>query len=151
LVSFLVVLLLIATTSKAASFKLINNGTWAKNFPGIGRPPLFTTVSVDDNFASVYERWEVETFEEGVRIRNDGTGFWLTARNGEVGGSSEFDPAASKWFIEGGGEGKFKISVPNEDLVMTTDRGQPDSLVTLFLRPADGSPAQLWSFESIRE
>ncbi|KAF8982414.1 hypothetical protein BGZ46_001307 [Entomortierella lignicola] len=152
LVSFLVVLLLIATTSKAAgTYRLINVDSWAKNFPPPGgRPPFFTDVVVDDGFASVYERWTVDRFEEGYSIRNQGTGFWLTARDREVDGASEFQSASSKWYVEPSGDGKFKISAPNEDLVITARRRQPDYPVTLFLEPADGSDAQLWRFEPLQ-
>jgi hypothetical protein len=70
LVSFLAVLLLVATTSEAAAiYRIYNGDSWAKNFPpGGGRPPFFTGVIVDDSFASVYERWTVEHFEDGYRI-----------------------------------------------------------------------------------
>lgn len=150
LVSFFVVLL-VATTSEAAGiYRIYNGNSWAKNFPaGGGRPPFFTGVIVDDIFASVYERWTVERFEEGFRIANSGTGFWLTARNKEVDGSSDFDSASSKWYIEPAGNGKFKILAPNKNLVITALRARPDYPVTLFLQPADGSDAQLWSFERI--
>src|ERR1700744_317056 len=124
LVSFLAVLLLIATTSEAAAiYRIYNGNSWAKNFPpGAGRPPFFTGVIVDDNFASVYERWTIEPFEDGFRIANSGTRFWLTARDEEVDGSSEFDAASSKWYIEPAGDGKFKIKTPNKDLVITALR-----------------------------
>jgi len=97
----------------------------------------------------VYERWTIERFEEGFRLQNFGSRFWLTARNNVVDGSSDFNPASSKWYIEPAGDGKFKILVPNKDLVVTALRAQPDYPVTLFLEPADGSEAQLWSFERI--
>ncbi|KAF8926928.1 hypothetical protein BGZ52_005044, partial [Haplosporangium bisporale] len=144
-------LLLVATTSEAAVLYRINNGdSWAKNFPpGAGRPPFLTEVIVDNGFASVYERWTVEPFEEGFRIANSGTGFWLTAHNEEVYGSSDFDPASSKWYIERAGDGKFKILRPNKDLVITALRARPDNPVTLFLQSANGSDDQLWSFERI--
>ncbi|KAF9189339.1 hypothetical protein BGZ49_003821 [Haplosporangium sp. Z 27] len=151
LVSFLVVLLLIATTSKAAAtFRISNAGSWAKNFPPSGgKPPFFTSVSVDDSFASIYERWTVEPFENGYRIQNTGTGFWLTAHDGEVDGASEFYPEFSKWYIDRSSEGYFKISGPNGRSVITARRKQPDYPVTLFLDTADGSEAQLWTFERI--
>ncbi|KAG0093634.1 hypothetical protein BGZ93_007057 [Podila epicladia] len=150
LVSFLVVLLIATTSNAAAVYRLYNGDSWAKNFPpGGGRPPFFTGVAVDDSFASVYERWAIERFEEGYRIQNTGTGFWLTARGGEVEGASDFNPESSKWYVQSAGEGKFKISAPNKDLVITTRRRQPDYPVTLFLEPARGEPEQLWSFEHI--
>ncbi|KAK5809330.1 hypothetical protein F5H01DRAFT_40611 [Linnemannia elongata] len=90
LVSFLVVLLLATTCKAAALFRISNDDSWAKNFPaGGGRPPFFTSVTVDGYFASIYERWAIEPFEEGYRIRNSGTGYFLTAHNGEAQGSSE--------------------------------------------------------------
>ncbi|KAG0062835.1 hypothetical protein BGZ90_002923 [Linnemannia elongata] len=150
LVSFLVVLLLATTCKAAAQYRISNDNSWAKNFPaGGGRPPFFTSVIVDDGFASIYERWTIEPFEEGYRIQNSGTGFFLTARSGEAQGSSEFDPKDSKWYIERAGDGKYKILVPNQDLVVTARRLKADYPITLFLEYAEGTSAQLWTFERI--
>ncbi|KAF9278060.1 hypothetical protein BGZ88_000820 [Linnemannia elongata] len=149
LVSFFVVLLL-ATTCKAAQFRISNDDSWAKNFPaGGGRPPFFTSVIVDDGFASIYERWAIERFEEGYRIQNIGTGYFLTAHNGEAQGSSEFDPETSKWYIQSAGDGKFKILVPGQDLVVTAHRPKAEYPISLFLQSAEGSSAQLWTLERI--
>ncbi|KAF9557453.1 hypothetical protein EC968_007627 [Mortierella alpina] len=150
LVSFFVVLLIATACEAARQFKLVNRQGWAKNFPSSGtRPPFITGVIVDYNFASVYERWTVETYEEGYKIRNVGTGFWLTARDGDVNGSSEFNEASSKWYIERAGSGEFTISAPNEDLLVTAVRTQPDYPLSLALRPADGSEEQLWRLEPV--
>ncbi|KAF9273985.1 hypothetical protein BGZ68_001011 [Mortierella alpina] len=149
LVSFLLVLLVATAAEAAGIFKLVNgNGGWAKNFPpGAGRPPFFTLVDVDNGFASIYERWNIERFEDGYQIRNEGTGFWLTAHGKEVGGSSELDEGQSTWYIQPAGNGKYKILVRNEDLVVTARQTQPGYPVTLILKPSDGSESQLWSFE----
>ncbi|KAH7054947.1 hypothetical protein BKA57DRAFT_239080 [Linnemannia elongata] len=148
LVSFLVVLLL-ATTCKAAQFRISNDDSWAKTFPVDGRPPFFTSVIVDGYFASIYERWEIQPFEEGFRIRNIGTGYFLTTHNGEAQGSSEFDPETSKWYIESAGNGKYKILVPNQDLVVTAHRPKAEYPISLFLQSAEGSSAQLWTLERL--
>ncbi|OAQ25908.1 hypothetical protein K457DRAFT_140856 [Linnemannia elongata AG-77] len=150
LVSFLVVLLLATTCKAAAQYRISNDNSWAKHFPpGGGQPPFFSSVLVDDNFASIYERWTIERFEDGFRFQNSGTGFFLTARSGEAQGSSEFDPETSKWYIEGAGDGKFKILAPGQDLVVTARRLKAEYPITLFLQPAEGSSAQLWSFERL--
>jgi hypothetical protein len=104
---------------------------------------------IDDGFASVYERWEIEPFEEGFRIRNVGTGFWLTARDGEVFGSSEFDQSDSKWYIERAGDGVFTIKVPNQDTVMTALRKKAGYPISIFLEPADGGDTQKWRLERL--
>jgi hypothetical protein len=80
-------------------FKLINfeRGGWAKNFPArAGRPPFVTETTVHNNFASVYEHWTVEQNEEGYTIINQGSGYYLTAYEGEAVGSSQFEKADSK-------------------------------------------------------
>ncbi|KAG0051160.1 hypothetical protein BGZ89_003636, partial [Linnemannia elongata] len=134
----------------AAQFRIYNDDSWAKNFPaGGGRPPFFTGVIVDDQFASIYERWEIERFEDGFRVQNIGTGYFLTAHNGEAQGSSEFDPETSKWYIERAGDGKYKILVPGQDLVVTAHRPKAEYPISLFLQSAEGSSAQLWTFEPL--
>lgn len=134
-------------------FRLINVETsgWAKNFPGVGRPPLETSVIIDDGFASIYERWTVEPYDEGFTIRNIGTGFWLTSRgeDEEVVGSSEFNREGSKWYIEKAGDGEFVIKLPNKDLVMTAHRGKRDEPLTIALRPSEGENIQKWRFERL--
>ncbi|KAF9925669.1 hypothetical protein BGZ67_008500 [Mortierella alpina] len=150
LVSFLVVLLVATAAEASGVFRLYNGDSWAKNFPSGGtRPPFNTGVTVDDNFASIYERWTIERFEEGYRIRNAGTGFWLTARKSEVTGSSEFDERYSKWYIEKAGEDKFTIKAPNQDLVVTVRRTQDNYPATLYLEPAEGSESQRWRIERV--
>lgn len=147
----LAILLPLAILSEAVGvYRLINVETegWAKNFPpGGSRPPFSTGVIVDDNFASIYERWAVEHYEEGFRIRNVGTGFWLTARHGEAVGYSEFDEEASKWYIEGAGGDSLSIKRPNEDVVMTADHNKQTGQVLIALQPADGADAQKWRLE----
>ncbi|KAF9922639.1 hypothetical protein FBU30_007248 [Linnemannia zychae] len=148
-VFFLVVLLATACQAETV-YRLLNQNNWAKNFPpGGSRPPFFTSVIVDDAFASVYERWVIERFEEGYTIKNLGTGFYLTARNGEAYGSSEFDSTNSKWYIESLGQGFFRISVPNQDLLVTALRKNSQYPISLYLESADGSPEQKWSFERL--
>ncbi|KAF9899386.1 hypothetical protein EC991_008988, partial [Linnemannia zychae] len=146
------ILLSLAILSEAERvFRLVNAETegWAKNFPGVGRPPFETSVTIDDNFASIYERWAIDNFEEGYRIRNVGTGFWLFSRDEEVVGSPEFNPEDSKWYIEKAGDGLFIIKLPNKDLVMTAHRGKRDEPLTIALRPSEGENTQKWRFEPI--
>lgn len=148
------ILLSLAILSEAQGlFRLVNgdeSSGWAKNFPpGGGRPPFATGVIVDDSFASIYERWNFERFEEGFRIRNAGTGFWLTARDGEAVGYSEFDEKASKWYIERAGDGLYSIKRPSEDLVMTAYRRKSDGPITISLQPAEGADVQKWRLERV--
>ncbi|KAG0236481.1 hypothetical protein BGW42_003387 [Actinomortierella wolfii] len=118
-----------------------------KNFPGI-RHTISTSVTVDGAFASVYQRWIIESIDDGFKtIKNQGTGYWLTARDGEAVGTPEFNNTASKWIIIEDDDGTNQISVPNQDLVVTPRRREPDYPITLFLEPANGSKAQRWSFE----
>lgn len=154
----LATLLVLAIMSEARpctlspQYRLVNADSegWAKNFPpGAGRPPFNTGTIIDDGFASIYERWSIERFEEGFRIRNEGTGFWLTAREGEVVGSSEFDEKDSKWYVETAGDGKYIIKVPYQDLVMTVLRKKADYPLSIFLEAADGSNVQRWTFERL--
>jgi hypothetical protein len=136
----------------AIEYRIVNAETdgWAKNFPpGAGRPPFNTMAIIDNEFASIYERWEIEQFEEGFSIRNVGTGFWLTARDGEVFGSSEFDQSDSKWYVESAGNGLFTIKVPNQDTVMTALHKKAGYPISIFLEPADGGFAQKWRFEHL--
>ncbi|KAF9900799.1 hypothetical protein EC991_006885 [Linnemannia zychae] len=149
------ILLSLAILSEAESvFRLVNAESegWAKNFPpGAGRPPFETSVIIDDNFASIYERWAIDHFEEGYRIRNIGTGFWLTSRDEEVVGSSEFNPEDSKWYIERAGNEEYTIKLPNKDLVMTAHRGKRDEPITITLRPSEGENTQKWRLERLVE
>ncbi|MBX7554198.1 hypothetical protein ABZX95_40365 [Streptomyces sp. NPDC004232] len=128
------------------SYRLVDEGTgdWAKNFPPSGqRPPFATSVVLDKYFASIYERWNVQRFEDGYSIQDAGTGFWATHREGQVLGTSEFDPGNSVWSIQPAGPGVFTIGKRGQDLLWT----EVDHHVEL--KPADGSPAQLWKFERL--
>ncbi|KAF7720757.1 hypothetical protein EC973_006156 [Apophysomyces ossiformis] len=143
----LVVLLQTIAVSATREFRIVNGGGlgWLKNFPpGGSRPPFVTGVIVDNNYASVYERWTVDPFEEGYIIRNVGTGFTLWAKGEEVYGSSA---DKQKFYIERHDGGQFTISIPDEDSLLTPGKQGPDYPYTLFLKPADGSPEQTWSFE----
>ncbi|KAF9555621.1 hypothetical protein EC968_008838 [Mortierella alpina] len=150
LVSFLVVLLIATACEAAGEYRLVNDQSWAKSFPSSNtRPPLTSIVIVDTTFASVYERWTVEPFEGGYKIQNIGTRYWLTAHGDDVNGASEFNKADSKWSIEQAGFGTVRISVPNNDLVVTVVRHGPNNPASLALRPADGSEEQSWHLELI--
>ncbi|KAF9178614.1 hypothetical protein BGZ50_007601 [Haplosporangium sp. Z 11] len=133
----------------ASQFRITNRAGvgWMKNFPGTPDHPLFTLVIADNQFASVYERWSVERFEEGYMIRNVGTRYWLTARGEEAVGSSQFDAENAKWYIESAGDGSFTIKLPNQDLVLSGRQREPGSSVAVSVEPADGSETQLWSIQ----
>ncbi|MFC9932280.1 hypothetical protein [Streptomyces sp. NPDC127190] len=137
-----------ASSARAASlsFRLIDAGTgdWAKNFPpGEQRPPFATGVVLDQDFASVYEKWNVTRYEDGYAIQDVGTGFYATDRGGEVLGTSEFDPGTSVWSVEPAGGGLYTIKKRGQDSVWT----EVDNHVEL--KPADGSSTQRWAFERV--
>ncbi|KAF7722498.1 hypothetical protein EC973_003090 [Apophysomyces ossiformis] len=149
LLALVVLLQTIVVSVIATEYRIVNGGGlgWLKNFPkGHGRPPFATPVAVDSNYASIYERWTIDHADEGYIIRNVGTGYTLWAKGEEVEASSE---DAQKFYIESHGSGKFTISIPNEDKLVAPGKLGPEYPYTLFLQPANGSPAQTWSFERI--
>lgn len=113
-------------------------GAWAKNFPTPGRST--SQVLLDEQFASIFERWSISPYEGQFTIQNAGTGHWATAENGQVVGSSELNGADAVWTIERAGSGSFTIARAGEDLVWTASEDH------IELKPADGSDAQRWSF-----
>ncbi|KAF9555418.1 hypothetical protein EC968_008903, partial [Mortierella alpina] len=140
-----------ATACEASEvYKLVNDRGWAKNFPtSRTRPPFISTVLVDKTYASIYELWTVERFEDGYRVRNKGSKYWLTARGNDVDGSPAFRTESSKWYIQPAGNGKYKILTPDADLMVTVGQPRPGDRISLLLQQADGSEDQLWHFEPL--
>ncbi|KAF9426738.1 hypothetical protein BGZ94_006085 [Podila epigama] len=147
----LATLLVLATVSAAQDlYRFYNDDLWAKSYPpSRGPPPHYVGVTFDDGFASIYERWEFSQAQGGSKfvIKSHGNGLFLTAYDGEA-YASQFDETLSKWNVVPNGSGKIKI-LTDDGLAVTARRRQPDHPISLFLDPADGTNAQLFSFEKI--
>ncbi|MDN3248572.1 hypothetical protein J2S54_006838 [Streptomyces sp. DSM 42143] len=118
-------------------------GAWAKNFPAPGEQAT-SLVVLDDQFASIFERWTIRPHEGQYTIQNAATGHWATAeKNGQVVGSSELNGTNADWRIERAGAEGFTIGRAGDDLVWTASEDH------IELKPADGSNAQRWSFLAV--
>ncbi|KAF7773108.1 hypothetical protein Agabi119p4_5275 [Agaricus bisporus var. burnettii] len=115
------------------------------------KPPFFNNIYFENNPAGVFDRWQVKRFEDGFTFLNEGNGLWACAKDGEVFTSNEFNASHCKWLFESTGRGIiYNIKVPNQDLVWTMKRRDPDQKYpTLFLAPADGNPNQEFYFSRI--
>ncbi|MFB7510551.1 hypothetical protein [Streptomyces broussonetiae] len=79
----------------------------------------------------------------GYAIRDVGTGFWATDRDGRVLGTSDFDSGGSVWVVQRADDGAFTISKRGQASVWTAVGDHVE------LKPANGSSAQHWRFERL--
>ncbi|MBT2232537.1 RICIN domain-containing protein [Nonomuraea sp. NEAU-A123] len=102
-----------------------------------------------------FELWEIAQAEDGYTIKNVGLSLNgppanASARQTEQGEPVVTGSAPTTWSIRPAGGGTFVIKVPNDDLLWNAEppvipRGD------VRLRGADGSAAQRWRLELIRD